>query len=292
MKRIIITGLMMLLLASFISAGCDSGSKCETAKIQHADLQSQVSSLKADHEADSQKIAALEADLQDMFQKTGKSMLENPTWEELKRFIEVDQTDTFEYIPNEFDCEGFAIKLRDNAWRRGFRSAYVAIGFGENAAGHTLNAFQTTDKGLVYIDNAQKDTVGYVKSGEMYGTIAIEGVKEEYIRCNMRPDEFWKPISYTKYTDNIFEYDYYQNYTQRDKFYSDSVVAYNNQVSDYNSAVGEFNRGGRIYSHSELEDWEERIETWSKNIDKLIEDLGSVRMEPLGTVKSLEIYWN
>ncbi len=292
MTHPVIAGLMMLAVAGFLLNSCDSGSNCETSEVRNADLQAQVDSLKVDHTTASQKIASLEADLQDIIENAGESTLKNPTWEELKRFIEVDQTDTLEYVPGKFDCEGFTVTLRDNSWRRGFRSAYMAIGLGENSAGHTLNAFQTANEGLVYIDNTQQDTVGYIETAKAYGTIAIAGVKEEYIACTTRFDEFWKPLTYAQYSGSIFDYAYYENYTKRDEFYSNSVSAYNSQVSDYNSAVNAFNQGNRTYSHSELEDWEGRLEAWSDNLDKLIDDLGSIRIEPLGTVDSIEIYWN
>ena len=33
-----------------------------------------------------------------------------------------------------------------------FRAAFVAVLFSDNEAGHALNAFRTTDRGLVYVD--------------------------------------------------------------------------------------------------------------------------------------------
>ncbi len=268
-----------------------AGLKIAELEDENTALQSELDYLKSNLEAAVLKIAALEDDLNDIF-NGDQSQLRDPTWAELERFVKTDKTDTLEYILNEFDCEGFTITLRDHAWRRGFRSGYVAIGLGEENNGHVLNAFQTTDEGLIYIDNSEQDTIGYIQIGQVYGTIALDGVKETYIDCSMPPDQFWKPITYSHYTGNLFSYDYYENYASRDEFYTRSTVAYNEEVADYNSAANSFNQGGNAYSHSELEAWSDRLDSWSANLDKLVEDLGSVRIEPMGTVRNIEIYWN
>ncbi|MFA5317546.1 MAG: hypothetical protein WC369_09015, partial [Dehalococcoidales bacterium] len=50
---------------------------------------------------------------------TEDSQLRNPTWSELKEFLENDDTDLLVYAEDKFDCTGFAITLRDRAWRYG-----------------------------------------------------------------------------------------------------------------------------------------------------------------------------
>lgn len=291
--------LMIILttLACLPIVGCETGSselesENEALARQNDSLQTEINTLKATGEAASQEIAALEADLRDILENAGSEELRDPSWEELKRFIALDRTDEYDYIVNEFDCEGFSISLRDNAWRRGFRCAYVAIGLGDQSAGHTLNAFQTTDRGLVYVDCTSHDTIAYVEVGRTYGTITVESVKSSLVSCDTAPDQFWQPVVITPYSGNLFAYAYYQEYMRRDRFYSDSVAAYNQEVASYNAAVRDFNRGQKHYSLAELEEWEERLDTWSANLEKLNEDLGTVRIEPLGTVTSVEIYWN
>lgn len=279
------------LIAGTILCGCNADSGSKELEAENTALIKENTELQAEIKASEQKIAGLETDIIDILEGD-ESQLRNPAWEELKRFIETDKTDTLEYIPDEFDCEGFTITLRDHAWRRGFRSGYVALGLGENVSGHTLNAFQTTDKGLVYIDNSEHDTLAYVKSGEVYGTIAFDGVKETFIDCSMPPEEFWKPIARSHYSGSLFDYAYYENYAEREEFYSQSIAAYNEEVGDYNSAVNAFHRGAGSYSKKELEEWDARLDSWSDNLDELVKDLGSFRLEPMGTVRSVEIYWN
>jgi len=88
--------------------------------------------------------------------------LRNPSWEELKTFLKEDKTDQLEYIFPSFVCADFATTLQSNAKKAGLRCAITSVelkgypdwynyGIPSNT-GHALNAFETTDRGLVYID--------------------------------------------------------------------------------------------------------------------------------------------
>jgi len=81
----------------------------------------------------------------------------NPTWSKLKSFLGSDNTDQQTYSYSSFVCADFAEMLHNNAEAVGIRTAYVAIKLGPTdnyptSGWHALNAFMTTDKGLVYID--------------------------------------------------------------------------------------------------------------------------------------------
>ncbi len=76
----------------------------------------------------------------------------NPTWNELKAFLFADPTDDETYSVNLFNCVDFAEMLHNNAERAGIKAAFVAIHLEGSGPGHALNAFVTSDKGLVYID--------------------------------------------------------------------------------------------------------------------------------------------
>ena len=74
----------------------------------------------------------------------------NPTWAQLSDFLLKDKTDRKAYVPGVYMCGDFTRDVHNNAERAGIRAAYVAV---ELPSGyHSLNAFQTTDKGLVFID--------------------------------------------------------------------------------------------------------------------------------------------
>jgi hypothetical protein len=74
----------------------------------------------------------------------------NPTWAQLSDFLLKDKTDRKAYVPGVYMCGDFTRDVHNNAERAGIRAAYVAV---ELPSGyHSLNAFQTTDRGLVFID--------------------------------------------------------------------------------------------------------------------------------------------
>jgi len=101
---------------------------------------------------------------------------ENPTWEELLAFLQEDKTDKNLYITSVYECGNFAQDLHNNAEAKGIRTAFVAIQF-YNEAPHAINAFKTTDKGLVYIDDtgdsnplpiARLDKLAEIAKDELY----------------------------------------------------------------------------------------------------------------------------
>jgi len=263
----------LLSLTGFFQLGCELGSDCEdtvseneSLNQENTQLQQELKSLRSDYESLSsdwdkvkQDFDGVKADYQNVLEGSQSSELRNPTWQELKTFLDVDEIDGKEYITDKFDCEGFTIGLRDNAWKRGFRCAYIAIGFGEGNTGHALNAFETQDKGLVYIDNTEHDAVGYLEVGKVYGTIALDGVRVEFIDTTGEPNEFWNDLAYTRYNGDLFGYGYYDNFIQRRDFYEQSIDAYNAEVDNYNSAVIEFNNDNSTYSLSHMENWEVKL---------------------------------
>ena len=76
----------------------------------------------------------------------------NPTWTQLLNFLLNDKTDQKAYVPDVYVCRHFARDVHNNAETAGIRAAWVSIDFESGGAGHALNAFKTTDRGLVFID--------------------------------------------------------------------------------------------------------------------------------------------
>jgi hypothetical protein len=81
----------------------------------------------------------------------------DPSWKELEEFLREDDTDTIPYDFSSFVCADFAERLHNNAEQAGLRTAYVTITLGPcdyypTIGGHALNAFDTTDEGLVFVD--------------------------------------------------------------------------------------------------------------------------------------------
>lgn len=109
----------------------------------------------------------------------------DPSWNELVRFLQQDNTDEQGYNINSFVCADFAEMLHNNAEEEGWRCAYVSVklaGYPDwygydipSNTGHTLNAFETTDRGLVFIDctsapgfDANADKTVDVRIGKEY----------------------------------------------------------------------------------------------------------------------------
>lgn len=108
----------------------------------------------------------------------------NPSWSQLKAFLQTDTTDKWTYVPGKFTCGDFAEKLHNNAEAAGIRAGLVAIelrssGMAEGVVNHSLNMFETTDKGLVYIDDTSSsqgfyaDKVVNVVVGNDYIPVSI-----------------------------------------------------------------------------------------------------------------------
>ncbi len=78
-------------------------------------------------------------------------MLRDPSYQEMKAFLEQDETSEQEYLRNEYICVDFAANVKANAAKEGIRCAYVVIEY-LGTTGHAIVAFDTTDRGLVYIE--------------------------------------------------------------------------------------------------------------------------------------------
>ena len=91
--------------------------------------------------------------------------LRNPTHKEMRGFLARDTTDANLYVPGEYVCFEFATELNNNAEANGIRAAYVRIRFKEWA--HALVAFETVDRGLIFIE-PQSDREVELVIGEPY----------------------------------------------------------------------------------------------------------------------------
>ena len=251
----------------------------------------------------------------------------NPTWQQLLLFLENDDTDQEAYVYGLRVCAHFAEELHNNAEKAGFRAAWVAIQFSENIEGHALNAFETADRGLVYVDCTGKkptvipppagvlgseepasvsigpernDKIAYVEVDKEYGVINTEA--EHYPDFKLSP-----------------EYTAYEDYTDKLEALRLKLWQYNANVEDFNNRVREFNeqveifeakRAGRtviddfdeftelneLYKELEsqarlLEPERQALEQELQYIEWQYKMLGGIEYESPGTVYSVEIFW-
>jgi hypothetical protein len=77
--------------------------------------------------------------------------IHNPTYQEMKTFLAQDTTDSKTYAEDQYVCVDFSAAVNNNAEKNGIRCAIVDI-FHPEGYGHTIVAFETTDKGLIFIE--------------------------------------------------------------------------------------------------------------------------------------------
>ncbi len=104
----------------------------------------------------------------------------NPTWQQLMNFLVSDKTDQNQYIFESYVCTDYAEEVHNNAEAAGIKAAFVAVFFKGDEIGHTLNAFETTDYGLVYIDCTEFDTQIYIQEGAEYQSFFLFDNSEYY----------------------------------------------------------------------------------------------------------------
>jgi len=226
----------------------------------------------------------------------------DPTWDELITFLWKDGTDDHFYMNGSFVCADFSEMLHNNAEVSGIKAAWVSVDF-VVGDGHALNAFNTTDNGLVYVDctggfpsqmriklidpgnereaDREYDKIAYVVRGRRYGLIGIGKATSQ---------EYW---FYEEYMEKWDEYD------RELETYNRDVKEYNKSAKDYEMAVG----GRTVIAdpadyaelkkrYVELNRVVREMESRYEQLQMQKDELGmSCRWGSLGVVTDVEIYW-
>jgi hypothetical protein len=212
----------------------------------------------------------------------------DPSFSALAAFIRQDSTDMIPYVAKgspsgltPFVCADFAETLHNSAEAAGLRAAYVGIDFAGESTGHAINAFQTTDQGLVFIDCTGPslysqleggstadswDKVAYVLIGQEYGIIPLDKAHSA-------------------------DYSYYLQYKADWQQLKDLLAAYNSDVKSYNQEID-----GKVYRPGSVEmaavrSWERRLIDQEKTINDLKARLGDSFFKPLGQISNYFIHW-
>jgi flagellar biosynthesis/type III secretory pathway protein FliH len=83
------------------------------------------------------------------FKATGFN-IKDPTYKQAMAFMSSDKTWQNHYTTT-FDCENFAGLFKKDAFKAGYRCFYVVIDT-SGLYGHAIDAFNTTDRGMIYIE--------------------------------------------------------------------------------------------------------------------------------------------
>ena len=102
-------------------------------------------------------------------------MLKNPTFQEMKDFILNDPTSRNMFVLNKYECRHFATNVINNAISQRIMCGFVLLCFDQGQ--HAVVAFNTTDRGLVFIepqtDAAIEPKVGGTYQGQKINEILI-----------------------------------------------------------------------------------------------------------------------
>jgi Tfp pilus assembly protein PilO len=116
---------------------------------------------------------------------------QNPTWAELMDFLKNDHTENHEYIAGEYDCSQFSRDVHNHAEVAGIKAYEVQISFAGEEVGHALDAFVTTDYGLVYVDCTQPpDNIARIESDKEYRAFPVNS----FSVINVRNDAWWDSL--------------------------------------------------------------------------------------------------
>jgi hypothetical protein len=207
----------------------------------------------------------------------------NCTYAELLAFIDADPTDTNVYLEGSYVCANFAEDVHNNAEAAGIRAAWVGIDLEGEEQGHALNAFETTDKGLVYIDctggglASRLATLVTQSQSQSWDTVAYIEIGCE---CG------FMDISYAESPS----YSFYEEYVQKWQEFETKLESYNREVDRYNQEIS-----GKVYIIGSAEDarmtaWEARLEQEEQALDKLTKELEGF-YEPSSVVEDIHVHW-
>ena len=230
---------------------------------------------------------------------------EDPTWQELKSFLLQDTTDEHLYSPS-YSCGNFAEELHNNAEKAGIKAALVAVEF-YSGEPHALNAFNTIDRGLVYIDVTSDDTL-------------LNSIPSSVSKLSGDTTSFDAPdtddkVAYIKvgselgfispeYTNGDFSYAFYTLSEEKLPFFKAELAEYNAEVEEYNTWIeghalyydyssGSSNRVPVLNNedYKVATEWADELAIELAQLEQEWEGLKGFVWEPLGRVRSFNVYW-
>jgi hypothetical protein len=183
--------------------------------------------------------------------------------------------------------------VHNNAEAAGIRAASVSVDFEGDEVGHACNAFDTIDKGLVYIDCTGQG------SGDKLN-FHLEETEEGFVFVDDNPDS-WDAVAYVEVGKEYgliplaragaLYYSFYEEYKEK-------WLVYQQILADFNDEVEQFNReaeGKTFYEGSlelaRLEAWKAELKKQEELIDKLSEELGNIWFESKGIVREVQLHW-
>jgi hypothetical protein len=179
------------------------------------------------------------------------------SYDALTKFLANDQTEDATYVDPTYTCANFATSLFNRAEAQGIKCGMVTVTFDGQKIGHAFNAFPTTDKGIVLIDDTglvaaqkasglaefQTDAVVYLEKGKPLGELNLSRV------------------------DGHLDYSYYEEKRKIiDEFY-DRLYEYEADVEAHNQAVDRYDADAAEYTAA-VNDFNAKMATHNAAIDR------------------------
>jgi hypothetical protein len=99
-------------------------------------------------------------------------VMKNPTFSEVMGFIIQDTTNRNKFEKNKYECRHFATDVNNNAETAGIRCAFVLICYHKGQ--HAVVGFDTTDKGMIYIEPQTDAAIRPITGGFYQGQEIVE----------------------------------------------------------------------------------------------------------------------
>ena len=183
----------------------------------------------------------------------------------------------------------------------------LAVSLEGESEGHALNAFYTTDRGLVYIDcsgqTAQNPTQSVGMNSTLPGGLTVYGEasscdKVAYVAVGKELGLVGLNVA------SCPQYVCYEDYEQRKASFEAALNDYNQKAQDYNSEVVAFNEwmAGRVFIEgtgdaARAHQWSEELgqerdslTALAATLDEEGKSLGAF-WQTLGIVSKVDIYW-
>jgi predicted nucleic acid-binding Zn-ribbon protein len=196
----------------------------------------------------------------------------DPTFSQLESFLLADTNIDQAYTVGMVECTNYAETVYNDCEAAGIKAYFVVLWFSDITDGHALNAFQTTDRGLVFADctsgDAYADTyapyadfvrVGYIEVGKEYQSLSFTSVGSSpdatsyqwIVNYGATHPTFNGMVSAEVGNAEAIESEI-ENWNN-----SPALIAYNNavtsleaQITQYNSEVSAYNANPSAYSQS------------------------------------------
>ena len=233
------------------------------------------------------------------------------SFEQLTDFLRRDNTEEATYDYPNYTCANFATTLYDRAEIQGIKCGIVAVEFYNESQGHAFDAFPTTDRGIVYIDDTglnasqeaegyiENDNVVYLQAGSELGELPLVQVngnlsynfyteRKEEIQAYENEWDLYE-ADYEKYMSD--KADYMSAVSENDQYYASYKAdsdSYNAAIAQYNSRTG----SNSTYSISQLNAWKSRLDQEYENYSNTWNTLDSTRISLNSRLTGLEETYN